>query len=144
MSELALTYRGVVYPWHCDHIGHMNVMWYVSKFDEATWHLLHLIGLSPSYFRQHNRGMAAVQQNITYKHELRAGDLVTIRSGVLEIKDKVIRFYHEMRNEETGEVAATAVMTGIHMDTQARRSCPFPVEVVECGQALIIPDLREG
>jgi acyl-CoA thioesterase FadM len=31
------TYRGTVYPWHCDHIGHMNVMWYVGKFDEATW-----------------------------------------------------------------------------------------------------------
>ena len=31
------TYRGAVYPWHCDHMGHMNVMWYVGKFDEATW-----------------------------------------------------------------------------------------------------------
>jgi acyl-CoA thioester hydrolase len=31
-----LTYRGTVYPWQCDHIGHMNVMWYVGKFDEAT------------------------------------------------------------------------------------------------------------
>ena len=25
------TYRGAVYPWHCDHMGHMNVMWYVGK-----------------------------------------------------------------------------------------------------------------
>jgi acyl-CoA thioester hydrolase len=32
-----VTYRGVVYPWHCDHMGHMNVMWYVGRFDEATW-----------------------------------------------------------------------------------------------------------
>jgi acyl-CoA thioester hydrolase len=31
-----LTYRGTIYPWHCDHMGHMNVMWYVGKFDEAT------------------------------------------------------------------------------------------------------------
>jgi acyl-CoA thioester hydrolase len=29
-----LTYRGTVYPWQRDHIGHMNVMWYVGKFDE--------------------------------------------------------------------------------------------------------------
>jgi len=34
------TYRGIVYPWHCDHMGHMNVMWYVAKFDEATWTLM--------------------------------------------------------------------------------------------------------
>jgi acyl-CoA thioester hydrolase len=31
-----LAYRGTIYPWHCDHMGHMNVMWYVGKFDEAT------------------------------------------------------------------------------------------------------------
>jgi acyl-CoA thioester hydrolase len=29
MSTL-ITYRGAVYPWHCDHRGHMNVMWYVG------------------------------------------------------------------------------------------------------------------
>ena len=37
MPEAAITYRGTIYPWHCDHMGHMNVMWYVGKFDEATW-----------------------------------------------------------------------------------------------------------
>jgi acyl-CoA thioesterase FadM len=33
--ESAATYRGTVYPWQCDHVGHMNIMWYVGKFDEA-------------------------------------------------------------------------------------------------------------
>ena len=32
MSEWKTTYRGIVYPWHCDHMGHMNVMWYAGKF----------------------------------------------------------------------------------------------------------------
>ena len=40
------TYRGVVYPWHCDHMGHMNVMWYVGKFDEATWNLFAQVGVT--------------------------------------------------------------------------------------------------
>jgi len=34
--EEPITYRGLVYPWHCDHMGHMNVMWYTGKFDEAS------------------------------------------------------------------------------------------------------------
>ena len=34
MLGLPITYRGVVYPWQCDHMGHMNVMWYAGKFDE--------------------------------------------------------------------------------------------------------------
>ena len=70
MSELIETYRGAVYPWHCDHMGHMNVMWYVGKFDEATWNLFALLGVTTAFLKENRRGMAAVQQNITYRREL--------------------------------------------------------------------------
>ena len=60
MSRLVDTYRGAVYPWHCDHMGHMNVMWYVGKFDEATWQFFAQIGLTPEFMRRHRRGMTAV------------------------------------------------------------------------------------
>jgi acyl-CoA thioester hydrolase len=62
-----VTYKGAVYPWQCDHIGHMNVMWYVGKFDEANWNFLATLGLTPTYFAERCRGMAAVQENIAYK-----------------------------------------------------------------------------
>jgi acyl-CoA thioester hydrolase len=124
--EAEATYRGTVYPWHCDHIGHMNSMWYVGKFDEASWNLLARIGLTPTYLRQSGRGMVAVQQNISYKRELLAGDIVEITSRLLELRDKSIRFLHEMRNAETGEIAATCEITGVHMDRQARKSAAFP------------------
>jgi len=120
------TYRGTVYPWHCDHIGHMNTMWYVGKFDEASWNLLARIGLTPTYLRQSCRGMVAVQQTISYKRELVAGDIVEITSRVLEVRGKSIRFLHEMRNAETGDIAATCEITGVHMDRQARKSAAFP------------------
>ena len=45
-GDLPITYRGTVHQWHCDHMGHMNVMWYVGKFDEATWVYLTLLGLT--------------------------------------------------------------------------------------------------
>jgi acyl-CoA thioester hydrolase len=121
----------------------MNVMWYVGKFDEATWQLFVALGITPSYLRRQNRGMAAVEQNILYKRELRAGDVVSIYSGVLELREKVIRFYHEMRNEETGEIAATTVLTGVHIDSEARKSCPFPQEIVEQAQEMIV-ELDQG
>jgi len=57
MSDLVETYRGTVYPWHCDHMNHMNVMWYVGKFDEATWNFFALLGATPSYLRGNGRGM---------------------------------------------------------------------------------------
>ena len=69
--------------------------------------------------------MAAVQQNVAYKRELLAGDIVEVRSRLLEMRDKSIRFLHEMRNAETGEVAATCEFVAVHMDRQARKSAPF-------------------
>jgi acyl-CoA thioester hydrolase len=67
--QLEATYRGTVYPWQCDHVGHMNIIWYVGKFDEANWNLFARIGLTPTYLRESGRGMAAVEQNISYKRE---------------------------------------------------------------------------
>ena len=134
-GEPSITYRGAVYPWHCDHVGHMNVMWYVGKFDEATWNLFLQVGITPAYLREQGRGMAAVDQHIEYKRELKAGDVVTIRSEVLELHEKKIRFRHEMRNEETGEVAAVTTLLGVHMDTRARKACPFPPELLARARA---------
>jgi acyl-CoA thioester hydrolase len=123
------TYRGTVYPWQCDHVGHMNIMWYVGKFDEANWNFIASLGLTPTYLRQSGRGMAAVQQNISYRRELLAGDIVEIRSSLLEIRDKSIRFVHEMRNAETGEIAACCEITGVHMDRALRKSTPFAPDI---------------
>ncbi|WP_315837497.1 acyl-CoA thioesterase [Bradyrhizobium prioriisuperbiae] len=120
-----LTHKGTVYPWQCDHVGHMNIMWYVGKFDEANWNVFARIGLTPSYLRDSHRGMAGVQQNISYKRELLAGDIIDVESRLLEIRDKVVRFSHEMRNAETGEIAASCEITAVHMDRRIRKSCAF-------------------
>jgi len=133
------TYRGVVYPWQCDHMGHLNVMWYVGKFDEATWNLFCAVGLTPSYLRERNRGMAAVQQNIGYRRELNAGDVVFVRSAVLEARSRVLRFVHEMRNAETDEIAAVCELTGVHIDATARRASPLPDLVLALARERIRP-----
>ena len=139
MTELQITYRGVVHPWHCDIMGHMNVVWYVSKFDEASWQLASMLGLTNSYFIKKHMGIAALQQNITYKSEIVAGSAVTVRSGVFDIKEKVVRFIHEMRNDVTGEVAAVMVLTAVHFNTRKRKSCPFPKEILKRGKIFIVP-----
>jgi acyl-CoA thioester hydrolase len=122
-------YRGTVYPWQCDHVGHMNVMWYVSKFDEANWNFLARLGLTSSYVRDSGYGLAAIQQNLSYKREMLPGDLVEIKTRLLEIRDKTVRFLHEMRNVETGELTATCEMTAAHLSRETRKATPWPTEV---------------
>jgi acyl-CoA thioester hydrolase len=81
--------------------------------------------------------MAAVQQNITYRSELLVGETLAIRSAFLEVREKVARFVHEMRNAVTGEISAICVLTGVHTDSQTRRSCPFPPEIAERARKLV-------
>src|SRR6185312_13040963 len=97
------------------------------------------LGLTPSYLRTSGRGMAAVQQNITYKRELLAGDIVAVTSRLVSIGDKSIRFVHEMRNAETGEIAATCECVGVHMDRQARRSTAFAPAIREAAATYLEP-----
>ena len=114
-------------------MGHMNVMWYVGKFDEASWQLLSTVGLTSSRLRSEGRGMATVEQRIEYKRELYAGDVVTVRSAVLEVSETAIRIVHEMRNDDTGDVAATMVIVGVHLDMASRKTCSLPGDVRERG-----------
>jgi acyl-CoA thioester hydrolase len=123
------TYRGTVYPWQCDHMGHMNVMWYTGKFDEASWNLLALMGLSTSALREQGSAMVAVEQHLQYKKELFAGDVLRIRSRVLEVGGKSIRFVHEMRHGLSGELCATSHLVGVHIDAEARKARPLPEAV---------------
>jgi acyl-CoA thioester hydrolase len=124
-----VNYRGTVYPWQCDHVGHMNIMWYVGKFDEANWNFLARLGLTPSYVRDSGYGLAGVQQNLSYKRELHPGDLVEIKTRLLEVRKKTLRFLHEMRSVENGELAATCEMTAAHLSRETRRAEPWPIEV---------------
>lgn len=127
--DLIITHRGTVYPWQCDHMGHMNVMWYNGKFDESSWQLLSTLGLTAERFKSERFGMAAVEQHIQYRRELQAGDLITVRSGILEIGNKSLRLIHEMRHDSTGELAACMVAVGVCVDASTRRSRLLPDDV---------------
>jgi acyl-CoA thioester hydrolase len=132
-----VTYRGAVYAIHCDHIAHMNIVSYGAKFDEANWVFFCEIGLTPSYLRGERYGMAGVQQNVTYKQELFAGDVIEIRSQVLEVSDKRLRVRHEMRNIETGAIAAVSEITAVHLDKHGHKSCPLPEVIRKSAEALL-------
>ncbi len=132
-----VTYRGVVYPWHCDHVGHMNVMWYVGKFDEATWVFLDSLGLTRTFLATHHRGMAAVEQRIAYQRELRAGDVMAVETTLLEVRAKVLRFAHRMRIADGGAVAAVMMQTTVHLDSQLRRATALPDAVVAKARTLV-------
>ena len=123
------TYRGFVYPWNIDHVGHMNVQFYVGKFDEASWNFLGSFGISPNYLKDNDRGVVAAEQNIKYQQEVLSGSLLVVRSSLVEVKPKVITYKHIMYNGETDEQVAEMLLTVIHINTITRKACSIPEEI---------------
>ena len=127
-----LTYRGTVYPWQCDHMGHMNVMWYTGKFDEASRQFFGWLGLMPAWLNEAGRGMAAVEQLTEYRRELHPGELISIHTSLVEIKPKAIRFRHEMqRDGHIDDSVAVSTLTAVHLDAAARKAAAFPAPMIE-------------
>ena len=128
MNEFT-TYKGTVYPWHCDQMGHMNVMWYVGKFDEAIWHFFNDIGLKASVMRGENMGIVAAEQKLKYFKECLAGDIVSVKSSIISVSDKTMTIKHDMYLTETDEIAASSEIICIYFDKKLRRAKNLPEDV---------------
>ena len=137
MGRLIETFRGMVYPWQCDHQGHLNTMHYVGMFDAAFWHHLSAMGFTRAYLDANNRGFADVKDTIEYKAEVPVGARVVVDSGLLRIGTSSITARHTMRDAETGEVAATSEKVTVYFDLAARRSAAIPDAMRAAAQAFI-------
>jgi len=126
VSHYIETFRGVVYPWHCDHQGHMTAMHYVGMFDPAFWHHVSALGFSRAYMAEHHTGFVDVRDTLEYKVELRVGSLVVIESGLLKIGNTSMTALHRMHNVETGELAATSEKISVYFNLETRSKTPFP------------------
>jgi len=129
MSGYIETFRGVVYPWHCDHQGHMNTMHYVGMFDQAFWHHMSALGFTRAYMDRMRGGFVDVRDTIEYKAEQGVGSLLVIESGLLKIGNTSMTALHRMRNVETGELAATSEKVSVYFDLEARSKAPLPGEL---------------
>lgn len=125
------TYRGFVYPWSIDHVGHMNIASYTARFDEATWHFLAMLGLTPGFMRSAGRAAVAADQKTQYKREVHAGTLLHVTSELLGVGRKSIRFIHHMYDSETNEEVALTELVGVYFDTELRKPVELPDVVRE-------------
>lgn len=129
MTRRFETYRGFVYPWCIDHVGHMNVQSYVTRFDEASWQFLACLGLTPTFLAVQRRGLVALDQRIQYRREVLAGSLLHVDTALVELGGKTLRYLHRMANSETREEVATMDLQVGYIDTATRRMTALPALV---------------
>jgi acyl-CoA thioester hydrolase len=135
------TYRGFVYPWVIDHVGHMNVQSYTARFDEASWQFLMRLGMSPSSMRENGRSFVAMEQRTQYRREVLGGALLHIATELIKVGRSSVRFVHRMFDSETNAEVAVTELTAVYFDTARRVSAALPVSVaLQAVQLLVLPD----
>src|SRR5580698_374504 len=138
MSEGVHTFKGAVLASEYDDASHMNSRMYVSRFDQATWFLLHAIGLTPASMQQNNLRIAIVRQNYQFLEELRGGELVEIKSGFLAVGEKYFRFLHQMYDFETGKMVATCDSVAVQASLESGRSIALTASLQEKAKRYLV------
>ncbi|HXY98984.1 MAG TPA: thioesterase family protein [Stellaceae bacterium] len=100
-ARLVETYRSAVAAWECDVMGHLTIALYFDRFADAAASLIERLapGLPPGAAWRSNRLL------VRYKRELRAGDGIAIRSGVIGEDGEAVVIGHELVATEEDEVA---------------------------------------
>lgn len=79
--------------------------------------------------------MVAVEQQINYRREMLAGDTFSVRSHLLEVRDKSLRFRHLMLRQD-GTLAAETQITGVHIDIGLRKAIRFEPDIRQLAETL--------
>jgi acyl-CoA thioester hydrolase len=138
MAEWVHTFKGAVLASEYDDASHMNSRMYVSRFDQATWFLLHAIGVTPASIKQQKQRIAIVRQNYQFLEELRGGELVEIKSGFLAVGEKYFRFLHQMYDFETGKMVATCDSVAVQASLESGKSIALTASLQEKAKRYLV------
>jgi len=132
------TFRGVVFPWHCDSMGHMSVQHQMPLLDNAAYHLLGTLAPTTALEDGHRLGWADMSHEIRYLHELVAGDLLILRSGILSIGRSSLRHRTIMMRRSDDRICTVLEGVTVRFDLDARRSIPLSDPVRAIAGTLLI------
>ena len=121
------TYKGAVMTWECDSNHHMNVMYYVNKFEHAGRSFDIELGLT-NLGSGKDLGIVVVEQKINYIKEVFEDDILYIESSLEGIGTKSFTVFHEMYDAHTSKLCATMHVVLVLFDKISRKGIPFPVD----------------
>jgi acyl-CoA thioester hydrolase len=120
-----------VLPESIDYNGHMNVAFYVLAFDHTSDAMLDFLQLTHEYKTKENTTTFVADMNVTYRQEVKEGDLLRLTTRVLDCDEKRIHIWHEMYHATQGYLAATNELLSLHIDLSLRRVSPMAADIAE-------------
>jgi len=80
--------------------------------------------------KSHNASFYTLEAHVTYVAELHEGDPVRVSSRIVDFDAKRVHAFQELHHAEKGFLSATSETMTLHVDLAAKRSAPFPDEVL--------------
>ncbi|UGY92956.1 thioesterase family protein [Streptomyces gobiensis] len=140
MNDRLPDFEQTVRPEWVDYNGCMSEAFYVLVFGHATDMMRAETGLGSGYREGTGCSLYTGETHVRYLSEVEEGAELTIRTRVLGVSEKEVRFTHEMYvgtpDDDAAEPVATSELLGIHVDQRAGRSAPLPDAIRECFAAL--------
>ena len=94
--------------------------------------------MTPAYLRDNRRGLSTFEFQLRFHRELRGGELVAVKTGLVHLGKSSMGMLHKMYNLGTGAEVARLVQFGVHLDMEARRSCPMTDAVRQRSRDLLV------
>ncbi len=114
-----------------DYNGHFNMAYYNVLFDRAGDEVFELLGLGPDYVKSANCSFFTLEAHITYLRELHARDEVYVTTQFVDFDSKRVHYIQQMHHAAQGWLSCVTENMVMHVDMQAKKSVPFPAEILE-------------
>jgi len=128
-------WRELARPEWIDYNGHLSEAYYVLVFGHATDAVMEHVGLGEDYRERTSASLFTVEAHIRYVDQVSEGEELEIRSAVVGAGPKLLHIWHEMWAGD--RIRATEEILGVHVNTSAGRSTPFPNEVAAQIEAML-------
>lgn len=126
MAE-AFTVPVTVRGYETDSQGHLNQSVYLQYAEHARWMMLQAAGVRQADLLARGVGPVALETNIRFRRELRAGDEVEVTCAFVWGEGRTFKVENDVLTPQ-GEVAARLTGTGGVMDLEERRLLEDPRE----------------
>ena len=129
-APLAL-HEETVRPEWIDYNGHMNVVFYILAFAQATYAMLEFLELTHDYKTKANTKTFVADMKASYVREFHEGDPLRFTILILNCDEKRIYFWQEMYHATVGLLAATNELPSLHIYLTNPRVVPMAPEIAE-------------
>jgi acyl-CoA thioester hydrolase len=117
-------------PQWIDYNGHLNVAYYNVLFDRAVDEVYELIGLGPTYLKQHGHSTMVVETHVRYLRELKQNDAVRVSVQLLGYDAKRFHLFEKLLHATENWVSSTCESMTLHVDMAKKKVAPFPDSVL--------------